>query len=98
MGTTGTKDPDLFPLLADHPEPLVLVTYDNAMPLAHGPDLIQHSITLAVIDKAAVPSELTTEEYWREVIHRHAHRFARQEPGSWWKYRSGGRNRLSWTY
>jgi hypothetical protein len=95
LRTTGTKDPDLFPVLAGHADRLVLVTYDNAMPLAHGPDLTEHGITLAIIDKKAVPPELTTEQYWREVIHRHAHRFASQDPGSWWKYRCSGRARLN---
>jgi hypothetical protein len=67
------------------------VTFDNKMPVQHAALLLQYDTTLAVIDKLAEPPELTREEYWREVMHRHAHRMANQDAGSAWKYRRAGR-------
>jgi len=64
----------------------VLVTFDNKMPLQHAALIARHKTTLALVDKDAQPPELTREKYWREVIHRHAHRMAEQEPGSRFKY------------
>lgn len=91
---SGTKDPDLFPILAGQPDPLVLVTYDNAMPVVHKADLKTHGITLAVVDKEGRPPNLTVEEYWRDVIHRFAHRMGDQTKGSWWKYRATTRRQI----
>jgi hypothetical protein len=54
-----------------------------------------YGTTLAVIDKKAEPPDLTREEYWREVVHRHAHRMANQDAGSTWKYRRAGRREIS---
>jgi hypothetical protein len=73
-------------------EPYVLVTYDNKMLTEHEADLRRHKTTLAVIDKTKlVASGLTQEQYWREVIHRHAHRFFAQDPGSIFKYHCSNR-------
>lgn len=70
----------------------VLVTYDNKMPVAHAPLLTAYGTTLAVIDKDGHEgSGLALEEYWREVIHRHAHRFYVQQPATIWKYRCSDR-------
>jgi hypothetical protein len=67
--------------------PYVLVTYDNKMLSEHADDLRRHRTTLAVIDKDKLAaSGLTQEQYWREVIHRHAHLFAEQAPASIFKY------------
>ncbi len=88
------KDPPLLWLIHWTLEPAVLVTFDNKMPGEHGPLLSSLGTTLAVIDKDAQPDHLTREEYWREVIHREAHRFAVQAPGSLWKYRLGPRARI----
>ena len=51
-------------------------------------------ITLAVIDSRNRPDDLTVEQYWREVIHRHAHQIAEQAPGTLWKYRRTTRRRI----
>ena len=88
------KDPPLLKLIHDDLEPAVLVTFDHKMFVQHAALLRRYGTTLAVVDKNAQPSELTREEYWREVIHRHTHRFAYQDAGSGWRYRRGGRRRL----
>ena len=64
------------------------------MPVEHRLWLKQLGVTSAVIDSDGVPDDLTTEQYWRDVIHHHAHRFVEQERGSWWKYRLRTRRRL----
>jgi hypothetical protein len=62
------------------------------MPEEHGALLKLYGTTVAIIDKKGLDrSGLTLEEYWREVIHRHAHLFVRQEPGSIVKYRCSSR-------
>lgn len=72
--------------------PYVLVTYDNEMVVRHAALLDAYQTTLAVIDRRGwEPSGLTQEEYWREVIHRHAHRFANQPVGTIIKYRCSNR-------
>jgi hypothetical protein len=86
MGDADIKDPPLLKLIHDKYEPAVLVTFDNRLPLQHAALVARYGTTLAVIDKAAQPDDLTREEYWREVIHRHAHRMAHQEAGSQFKY------------
>jgi len=69
-----------------------LVTYDNAMPLEHATILKGCETTLAVIDKEGRQAvDLTEEQYWREVIHRHAHSFASQGVGTIFKYRCSTR-------
>ena len=77
--------------LADLNEPVVLVTYDNKMPIEHSAEVKRHKMTIAIIDKDKRPVDLTEEQYWREVIHRHAHKFVAQAPGSVWKYRCTNR-------
>ena len=88
------KDPALLRLISDDLEPAVLVTFDNKMPLEHRSLIDALGTTLAVIDKDDRPPERTTEEYWRDVIHRHANRFADQDAGSLWKYRRAARRRV----
>jgi PIN like domain len=95
LNASGVKDPEWLEIVAALDPPAVLVTYDNAMPREHGTWLQSLGITLAVIDAQNRPAGLTVEEYWREVIHRHAHQMASQERGSWWKYRVGTRRRLN---
>jgi hypothetical protein len=72
----------------------VLVTYDNAMPFEHAEWLHNLVVTLAIIDSRNRPTELMVEQYWRDVIHRHAHWFVAQDRGSFWKYRRATRRRL----
>lgn len=91
-GLVGKLDPEVFEALAAMDEEVILVTFDNAMPQRHGPELVGSGIALAVVDSKNQPPDLKPEEYWREVIHRHAHRFVNQAPGAFWKYRRGGRN------
>lgn len=94
LNLSGTKDPDLFPILAGQSDPVVLVTYDNAMPVVHAADLQAHDITLAVLDKEGRPPNLTVEQYWRDVIHRFAHQMGDQAKGSWCKYRLTTRRQI----
>jgi hypothetical protein len=72
-------------------EPAVLATYDNKMVVEHRCLMNGYGTTLAVVDKDAAPDQLTLEQYWRDVIHRHAHRFASQPEGSLFKYRQNQR-------
>jgi len=95
LGDARMKDPPLLRLIQGTLEPAVLVTFDNKMPGEHGPLIASLGITLAVVDKGAQPDHLTREEYWREVIHREAHRFAVQRAGSRWKYRIGPRREIT---
>ena len=84
----------MLEIVANLSPPAVLVTYDNAMPLEHGEWLRNVGATLAVIDSGKQPAELKPVQYWREVIHRHAHRFVAQPRGSWWRYWRESRRRL----
>lgn len=86
LGDAKIKDPQLLRMIQADLEPAILVTYDNKMPVEHHALLEELGTTLAVIDKARVPPYLTREQYWREVIHRHAHRFAQQPEGTRFKY------------
>lgn len=61
------------------------------MPLHHKQLLEEYGTTLAIIDKDRQPEHLTLEEYWRDAIHRHAHRFADQEPRTIFKYSTSAR-------
>jgi len=94
LNGSGLKDPEWLEIVAHLSPPSVLVTFDNAMPVEHGAWLRSLGVTLAIIDSKSHPDDLTPEQFWRDVIHRHAHRIARQAPGSWWKYRQGTRRRL----
>ncbi len=50
----------------------------------HGQALRHFDFTLAVIDREADRGGLNDEEYYRDVIHRHAHRMATQAQGAIW--------------
>jgi hypothetical protein len=76
------KDPPLLKLIHDTLEPAVLITFDHKMQVEHRGLLDKYGTTLAVVDKRAEPPEMTREEYWREVIHRHAHRIVNQTAGT----------------
>lgn len=93
LGDQKIKDPPLLALVHDL-EPAVLVTYDQKMVVEHRGILDHFGTTLAVIDKKAWPAHLTLEQYWRDVIHHHAHRFATQAEGSRFKYNQRGRSPL----
>jgi LmbE family N-acetylglucosaminyl deacetylase len=95
LRATGTTDPELIKMLGKKKEDVVLVTYDNHMAVEHADPLREAGIALAVIDSAGKPEDMTLDEYWRDVIHRQAHRFANQEPGSLWRYRRNGRRRIT---
>jgi hypothetical protein len=89
LGNARIKDPPLLKLIHHSLEPAVLVTFDNKMPVEHRPLLDRYGTTLAVVDKDAA-----LEQYWRDVIHRHAHRFAVQGAASLFKYRQRSRIRI----
>jgi hypothetical protein len=95
LNASGTEDPEWLEIVANLAAPSVLVTFDNAMPIEHGDLLRTLGITLAIIAAGTRPTGRTLGEYWREVIHRHAHLIVTQDPRSWWRYRQGGRRRLS---
>jgi len=86
LGDADMKDPPLLKLIHKTLEPAILVTFDNKLPRQHADLIAQYGTTLAVVDKDAQPSDLNREEYWREVIHRHAHRMAAQAAESRFKY------------
>ena len=94
LGDADIKDPPLLRLIHDEHEPAVLVTFDNKLPLQHASLIARYGTTLAIIDKDAQPPDLNREEYWREVIHRHAHRMADQAAGSQFKYNRRQRRAL----
>ena len=92
LGDQKIKDPPLLKLIHNTLEPATLVTFDHKMAVEHAVLLNQYETTLAVVDKDGRPDHLTPEQYWRDVIHRHAHRFASQPNGSRRIYgRRGGR-------
>jgi len=82
----GKKDGELIKALAEQHEPCVLVAWDNKMHLSHAQALDHFGLTLAVVDKHADRGVLTEEEYYREVIHRWAHRMAFQGEGTVMRY------------
>jgi hypothetical protein len=86
LGLLQKKDGALIKALSEEHEPCVLVAWDNKMHLSHAAELLHFGLTLAVIDKKANRGGLTDEEYYREVVHRWAHRIVRQEAGSTFKY------------
>jgi hypothetical protein len=94
QGDQSIKDPALLDLIHADLEPAILVTYDHKMWLEHRGILDHFGTTLAVIDKNARPAHLTLEQYWRDVIHHHAHRFTGQAAGARFKYRQAGRSPL----
>jgi hypothetical protein len=98
----GLKDGQVIKALATEHEPCVLVAWDNKLAESHRQELEHFGLTVAVIDKrrgrdGLTPYErlgLTEEEYYRAVIHRHAHQMANQPPWSIYRYRFGSRERL----
>ncbi len=94
LNASGLADPAWLEIVANLSPPAILVTYDNAMPIEHGVWLTNLRVTLAVINSQSRPDELTVEQYWRDVIHHHAHRFVSQERGSCWKYRRRTRRQI----
>ncbi len=94
LNASGVKDPEWLEIVAHLSPSSVLVTFDNAMPVEHEAWLRSLGITLAIIDSKSHAGGLTPEQYWRDVIHRHAHRIAGQPLGSWVKYRQATRRRL----
>jgi hypothetical protein len=82
----GKKDGALLKAPAEQHEPCVLVAWDNKMHLSHAQTLDHFELTLAIIDKHAKRGGLTEEEYYREVIHRWAHRISFQRPGDVVRY------------
>lgn len=74
--------------------PYVLVTYDNNMPDQHAQLLATYETTVAIVDSKYFKryvTDLDQVEYWREVVHRHAHRMFVQPPGTILKYRTTAR-------
>ena len=88
------KDGALIKALAEEHEPCVLVAWDNKMHLSHAQALDHFGLTLAVIDQKAKRGDLTEEEYYREVIHRWAHRIVFQKPGTVVKYSPARASRI----
>jgi hypothetical protein len=101
----GLKDEPLLRALAARFEgsrAWVLVTGDDAMPDDHGVGLAELHITLATIDPRR-PSGTHEDAWRRDVVHRWAHAFAAQEPGTirryslhrhgLWRPRRSGRRR-----
>jgi len=62
------------------------VVWDNKLVHGHRQELEHFGLTIAILDQQAQPEALTDEAYYRDVIHRHAHRFIVQERGTAWKY------------
>lgn len=79
-------DGELIKTLAENHEPCTLIAWDNKMHLSHAETLDHFGLTLAVVDKYADRGGLTDEEYYREVIHRWAHRMTNQSAGTVFKY------------
>jgi hypothetical protein len=95
LGRAQLKDPALLEFIHDSLEPATLVTFDNKMPVEHRALLDHYGTTLAVVASDAIPEGLTFEQYWRDVIHRHAHRFAAQSAGTMFRYRQAGRRLIN---
>lgn len=94
LGDQKIKDPSLLKLIHNSLEPAVLVTFDHKMAVEHRALLNQYGTTLAVVSKTARPAHLTPEQYWRDVIHRHAHRFATQPAGTRFSYNQRNRRHI----
>lgn len=82
----GRKDPVWLKYLSEQPGACVLVTFDNKMPLVHTAELKRFKSTVAVVDSKADRGDLVEHEYYRDVVHRWAHRMAAQRPGTIRKY------------
>ena len=91
LGRPGLKDPPLLRLINWYLEPAVLVTFDNKMAVEHRELLDRYKTTLVVVDQNRPPDGSLLDQYWRDVIHRHAHRFVAQDRGARFMYRQRGR-------
>lgn len=99
LGLLGLQDGQVIKRLATNHEPCVLVAWDNKLPESHRQTLRHFGLTVAVVDKrkgrdGRTPAQrlgLTDEEYYRTVIHRHAHQMVTQPWGSIYLYRPGQR-------
>jgi hypothetical protein len=94
LGLLGKKDGALIKALAEEHEPCILVAWDNKMHLSHAQALDHFKMTLAVVDQRAKRGGLSEEEYYREVIHRWAHRMVVQVPGTVVKYSPARASRI----
>ena len=94
LGLLGKKDGALIKALAEDYEPCILVAWDNKMHLSHAQALDHFKMTLAVVDQGAKRGDLSEEEYYREVIHRWAHRMAVQVPGTVVRYSPARASRI----
>jgi hypothetical protein len=94
LGLDGLDDGQVIKGLAEKHEPCVLVTWDNKMHLSHAEALRHFGLTLAVVDKYAQRGDLSEEEYYREVVHRFAHRIVFQKAGAVVKYSRARSSRI----
>lgn len=94
LANQKVKDGALIKRLARHHEPCVLVAWDNKMSRGHRQELDHFGLTLAVVDKYADRGGLDEEEYYRDVIHREAHRIAAQPHSSIYIYSQGPRRKI----
>lgn len=93
LGLKDAKDPSLLEILAERPEPWVLVTGDDKMPEEHAEVIAELRPTIATVDprrdeQYQAPDQ---EDAWnREVVHKWAHKMATQAPGTIRRYSLGG--------
>lgn len=91
----GLKDWQIIPRLADMFDDWVLVTLDDEMPKTWGSLIRKHSVTVAVVRRAALLGILY-EERKRDILHRWAHAFQAQRPGSVREYDARGSAPWKW--
>ena len=89
----GQKDPDVLASLAAMEYPSVLVTFDNKLPFEQAELIRSGPIAVAVIESSA-PRDVGFDAYLRDMVHRHAHRFADQPPGTAYRYRGARRYKI----
>jgi hypothetical protein len=87
----GASDPNVLAALRALDHPTVLVTNDNKLPVEHADEIRDGPVAVAVVDSSVRPEDLTVDQYRREVVHRHAHRFVEQEAGTVFRYRATAR-------
>ena len=87
----GAKDPDLLKAIAAQYPGSVLITGDDNMPATHAEVLRETRVTLAIVSPER-ESDLSTDEWEREIVHRWAHKMEAQAEGSIRRYYlTGGR-------
>jgi LmbE family N-acetylglucosaminyl deacetylase len=91
---SGKKDHIVLPALKRLSPPVVLVTYDNDMPYAHGDQLRVLQLPLAIVDATADRTPLTETEYQYDVVHRWAHLITRLRPGFVQWFQQGSHSRV----